>query len=427
MTATADRHAPPRLWRNRDFMLLWSGQTASVLGSHVSLTAVPLLVLAMTGSPATAGLVGFVGGLPQLLVQLPAGTLVDRWNRWRTMLVCDIGRFAAVASVPVAWWFGGLTVVQVAVVAFAETTLLVFFHLAEGAALPRLVPSSQLPAALAQNEAKTRGAALAGRPLGGALFGIDRALPFVFDAITYALSTVALLLMRRRDLAEPRPEAPASLWHETRAGIAFLARHAFLRNAVLLVAGSNLIFQAQMLAVIVLAADLGAAPGLIGVVLGCWGAGGLLGAFVAPWLHPHIPPRAVVVGVNWIWVVLLPLLLLPDEPLLVGAVGAASAFVGPLWNVVIGTYFLDIVPGHLLGRVRAASTLLSAGALPLGSLAGGFLLEWYGATTTIWTLAAAMLAIAVAATTIRRFPSPHDNEPSSSPKPHPRPTSSSST
>lgn len=406
-TTTTGRQQHPGLWRNRDFLLLWSGQTASVLGSTVSTTAVPLLVLAMTGSPATAGLVGFVGALPQLLVQLPAGTLVDRWNRWRTMLVCDIGRLVAVATVPVALLLDGLTVVQVAVVAFAETTFLVFFHLAEGAALPRIVPTAQLPAALAQNEAKTRGAVLAGRPLGGALFGLNQALPFLFDVLTYALSTVALLLMRRRDLSEPRPDAPASLWQETRAGVMWLARHAFLRNAALLVAGSNLIFQAQSLAVIVRADDLGASPALIGVVLGCWGAGGLLGAVIAPWLHPYIPPRVVVIGVNWVWVALLPLLLVPGEPLLLGVVGAASAFIGPLWNVVIGAYFLDIVPGHLLGRVRAATTLVSAGALPLGSLAGGLLLEWAGVAATFWTLTGAMLAVAVAATVspaVRRAP-----------------------
>lgn len=401
MTTTATtrvRRERLPLWRNRDFMLLWSGQTASVLGSRVTMTAVPLLVLVMTGSPATAGLVGFLGALPHLLVQLPAGTLVDRWNRWRTMLVCDIGRLVAVATVPVAWWLGGLTVVQVAVVAFVETTFLVFFTLAESAALPRIVAPAQLPAALAQNEAKSRGAALAGRPLGGVLFGVDRALPFVFDTVTYALSTVALLLMRRRDLTEPRPDAPASLWRETREGVTWLAGQPFLRNAALLIAGSNLIFQAQTLAVIVLAAELGASPGLIGVVLGCWGAGGLLGSFIAPWLQRFIAPKVVVIGVNWVWVALVPPLLLPDDPLLIGVVGAASAFVGPLWNVVLGAYALDIVPGHLLGRVRAATTILAYGALPLGSLAGGLLLEWYGAPATIWVLAAGMLAVAIAAT-----------------------------
>ena len=403
MTTTAEavangRAARRALWRNRDFMLLWSGQTLSTLGSQVSATAVPLLVLAMTGSPATAGLIGFLGGLPHLVAQLPAGALVDRWDRWRTMLVCDIGRLLVVASLPVAWWLGWLTVTQVAIVAFAETTLYVFFHLAEGAALPRLVAEPELPAALAQNEAKTRGAALAGKPLGGLLFGIDRGLPFLADAVSYALSTVALLLMRRRDLAEPSPEPREPLWREAVAGVRWLAGHAFLRNAVLLVAGSNLIFQAVTLSVIVLAAVRGASPAMIGVVLGCWGFGGLLGSFVAPWLQPLTPPRVVVIGVNWVWAALLPLLLLPQEPLLIGLIGGATAAIGPLWNVVVGTYFLTLVPNHLLGRVRSTTSLVAWGAIPLGSLIGGLLLEGYGVTVTIWTLAGLMLALAITAT-----------------------------
>ncbi|MQA24939.1 MAG: MFS transporter [Micromonosporaceae bacterium] len=378
-------------------MLLWSGQTVSALGSRVSATAVPLLVLAMTGSPAVAGIIGFLGALPHLLVQLPAGVLVDRWDRWRTMLICDIGRLAAVASVPIAWWLGWLSITQVAVVAFVEASLYVFFHLAEGAALPRIVGTAELPAALAQNEAKTRGATLAGMPLGGLLFGLDRALPFVADAISYALSTVALLLMRRRDLAGPRPEAPASMWREAVAGVRWLVGQPLLRAAVLLVAGSNLIFQAVTLTVIVLAAQRGASPAMIGLVLGCWGIGGLLGAFVAPWLQPVLPPKVVVIGVHWVWAALLPLLLVPREPLLLGMVGAAAAFVGPLWNVVMGTYMLTLTPNHLLGRVRSVSSLVTWGAIPFGSLIGGLLLEAYGPAATVWSLAGLMLALAIAA------------------------------
>lgn len=269
MVVTAVR---PRqtLWRNRDFLLLWSGQAVSVLGSRVSATAVPLLVLAMTHSPATAGVVGFVSTLPHLLVQLPAGALVDRWNRWRVMVTCDLGRLLVVASLPIAWWLGGLTITQVAIVGFAETALLVFFELAEGAALPRLVSAGELPSALAQNEAKSRGAALAGQPLGGLLFGLDRGLPFVADTVSYAVSTVALLLMRRRDLADPDPAPREPLGREISAGVRWLVRQPFLRDSVLLVAGSNLIFQALTLCVIVLAGARGASPAMIGLLLGVW-------------------------------------------------------------------------------------------------------------------------------------------------------------
>lgn len=103
-----------------------------------------------------------------------------------------------------------------------------------------------------------------------------------------------------------------------------------------------------------------------------------------------------MIGVNWIWLALLPVLLVPREPLLIGVICGASAFVGPLWNVVIGAYTLTLVPGHLLGRVRSVGLLISWGVMPLGSLVGGLLLQWYGPSGAIWSLAALMLAIALA-------------------------------
>ena len=101
-------------------MLLWTGQAVSVLGSRVSSIAYPLLVLALTRSPAQAGLVGFAGTLPYLLFQLPAGGLVDRWNRKRTMIACELGRGLALGSLALAWWLRALSFVQIVLVAFAR-------------------------------------------------------------------------------------------------------------------------------------------------------------------------------------------------------------------------------------------------------------------------------------------------------------------
>src|SRR5205823_1025571 len=144
------------LWRNRDFVLLWSGQVVSTLGSEVSGLAFPLLVLSLTGSPAQAGVVGFARALPYLLVYLPAGALVDRWNRKRVMLTADAGRAPAIGSVAM-WLAVGLPpVAWLAVASFVEGALFVFFQLAESAALPHIVPKEQLPPAIAQNQARVQ-------------------------------------------------------------------------------------------------------------------------------------------------------------------------------------------------------------------------------------------------------------------------------
>jgi predicted MFS family arabinose efflux permease len=162
-----------------------------------------------------------------------------------------------------------------------------------------------------------------------------------------------------------------------------------------------------VLVVIVLAQERGASSALIGVVMGMLGAGGLLGAVLAPAVNRRIPARRVVVGVNWIWALLLPAIALVPWPLAIGGVIAAMAFVGPIWNVVIGAYLLALTPDELRGRVRGVTGLIGWGPIPLGSLIGGALLQWLGATATTFVFAATMLAIAAAASVspaVRRAP-----------------------
>src|SRR5687767_4847689 len=142
---------PVSLWRNRDYMLLWGGQVVSVLGSSISSIVVPLLILAITNSPAAAGIAGALGAIPYVLFSLPVGALIDRWDRKKVMVLCDLGRSIAFASIPIAMWLDVLTIWQLYVVAFVEGTLFVFFNIAEVAALPRVVPKEQLGDATAQN------------------------------------------------------------------------------------------------------------------------------------------------------------------------------------------------------------------------------------------------------------------------------------
>jgi MFS family permease len=386
------------LRKNRDFTLLWSGLVVSTLGSRVTSIAYPLLVLATTGSPGKAGLAGFLATLPYLVVQLPAGAYVDRWNRRRVMIVCDAGRLVGAASVAAALVSGHLTFGQLLVVAFVEGTLFVFFNLAEQGAVRSVVPPEQLPAALAQNEARNRGATMAGAPLGGFLFGLGRAVPFLFDAATYVVSLACLLLIRAEFQEEREPAPPRRFAADVREGLVWLWHQPFLRAASLLVAGSNFLFQGVVLVLIVIARENGASPALVGLILAGAGVGGVLGSLAAPWLQRRVPAKQVVIGANWVWALLMPAIAFVGNPYALGAVFALMAFVGPLWNVVIGAYQLQLTPDRLVARVSSAELLLAFGAIPLGSLAAGALLEWLGATTTALTLAGLMLLVAVAAT-----------------------------
>lgn len=110
----------PPLRRNRDFLLLWSGSAVSSLGANASSVAYPLLVLALTGSPVDAGLSGFVALLPQLIFQVPAGALVDRWNRKRVMIWCDVLRALAIGTLAAALVLDVLTLPHILAVGFIE-------------------------------------------------------------------------------------------------------------------------------------------------------------------------------------------------------------------------------------------------------------------------------------------------------------------
>src|SRR5579885_3576904 len=196
-SAEAQPAKSPSLWRNRDYLILWSGQTISSFGSNISGFAFPLLVLFLTGSPAQAGFLGAARSIPYLVLSLPVGALIDRWDRKRVMILCDTGRALALGSIPLVYAvFGTVPLVQLYLVTFIEGSLFVFFNIAEVACLPRVVPKEQLPAATGQNQATEITAVLVGSPLGGVLYSASRMLPFLADAISYAVSVASLFLIR---------------------------------------------------------------------------------------------------------------------------------------------------------------------------------------------------------------------------------------
>jgi MFS family permease len=278
----AESAATKTLRRNRDFTKLWIGEAVSTLGSRSSYVAYPLLVLALTGSAAQAGLVGFARQLPLFLFQLPAGALADRWNRRRLMIACDAGRAAAMAGLATSLLLGKPSLALIFVVAFVEGTLNVAFRPAEIGALKQIVPAHELPTAVAANEARDNAAYLGGPSLGGFLFAISRAAPFLADAASY-LASLTCVAMIRRPLEEAPPSAERrSLRRDVGEGLSWLWRQPFLRASLLLAGGTNLISNALALFVILVARERGASSSAIGVMLTLVAAGGLAGAVATP-------------------------------------------------------------------------------------------------------------------------------------------------
>jgi predicted MFS family arabinose efflux permease len=366
-----------------------------MLGSRATTLAYPFLILSLGYSAAAAGAVGFVATLPYLLFQLPAGVWVDRVDRRRLMIGCDVVRCAGVALLALLIAFGWASLWQIAVVAFVEGTMFVVFTAAERSAIANVVPAEQLTDALSLNEARTRAAGLLGAPLGGLLFGLGRVVPFVFDAVSYLASLVTLSLIRS-ELQGPREEREHNFRRELVEGFGWLREHRFLLDSTVSVSLGNLVVRASQLLVIVLATRHGIAPALVGIMLATAGLGGVLGSLIAPRFQRACSPRDVVIGASLAWAVLFPLFTGTTNPYVFGFAWGGAALVGAVWNVVLGSYQLSITPDDLRGRVSSIGSLFGYGAFAVGSLVSGALISVVGTGGATWVLRVAIVAVAAA-------------------------------
>ena len=387
------------LRRNRDFQLLWTTQIVSEVGTAVSAVAYPLLALSLTHSPAKTGVVGFAATLPWFLFSLPAGALVDRWNRKRLMLACESLRGLALGSIAFSLAIGQLRFVQVAVVAFVETTLTILFFVSERAALRQVVPQEQLGDAVAQNQARGYAGSLVGPPLGGFLYGLGRAIPFLVDAVSYIASFVGVLAIRGN--LQGGPTSRKRLHREVVEGLRWLWRQRFLRACSLLVAGMNPVWGALVLFIVVTSRLHGASPGQVGVMVAIVGGGGLVGALLAPRLRRRIPTPVVVLGPPWVTAFLTPVAALTTNPFALGLIVGIILSTVPTWEAVVIGYRLSLVPDHLQGRVQSVGVFVSHSVDALGPLAAGLLISAFGSRTTALVLAAWALLVAVAGTSSR--------------------------
>jgi predicted MFS family arabinose efflux permease len=389
------------LWRNRDYMLLWSGQVTSTLGTTASQVVVPLLILALTSSPEAAGIAGALRFFPYLVFSLPVGALIDRWDRKAVMIRCDVGRAIAVATIPAAMAFDALTLWQIYAVALVEGSLFVFFNIAEVAALPRVVPKEQLPQASAQNEAAFGIANIAGPSVGTVLYqAFGRAMPFAANVATYAISAIALSRVKAPFHTE-RVVAERHLGKEMTEGLRWMWANRLIRYMAFLTGGVNLINAAVPLIIIVIAKQLGAPDAQIGMIFSLAGMGGIVGSLVGGQIQRRFTFGQVIVAVAWLNALLFPLYAVVPTYFLLGAMAGSMFFLGPVYNVVQFSYRLSIIPDELQGRVNSVFRLLAFGFMPLGSALSGVLIERAGLAAAI-AVFTGWLALLALLTTLNR-------------------------
>jgi MFS family permease len=390
-TGTVRRSA---LWRNRDFMLLWSGQAVSSLGTAITQTAYPLLVWDISHSAALVGLVGGIGTLPYVLLSLVVGALIDRWDRKRVMILCDIGRALNLASVLIVLFLGHLTGVQICFNALIEGTFFVFFNLAEVACLPRVVSAEQLPLATSQNEATMGTTVLLGPVAGGAIYSLRQFLPFLADAISYAAS-VATLSFIKTPFQKERQGEQRKLWAEIREGLSWLWHQPVLRFMALITGILNFQNGGLVPILLVLVKQQQGSSLLYGTILTIGGIGAILGSLLGAPLQKRFRLGPIVIVVLWVNALLFPFYAIAPNPLLLGAISAAMFLCGPIYNVAQLSYRLALIPDELQGRVNSVYRLLAFGFIPLGWSLTGLLIQWFQVIPAILFLSVCGLFLAI--------------------------------
>ncbi|MFJ7245892.1 MFS transporter [Kitasatospora sp. NPDC098652] len=410
----ADSQPPVPLRRNLRFQALWAGTSCATLGLMIGETAFPLLVLALTGSSTAAGAFGAVQMAATLLLGVHGGSVADRWDRRRVLVASDAVRLLALASVPAALALDRLTLTHLLVVAALVGATIAYSGPVRLLALRSVVAPEQLSQALAQDEARMSGAALAGPPLAGFLFGLGRSVPFLGAAFASLVALTTALLVRfpagpaaaaaaaaeqqgREDRAEQEEQEEGGAL----AGFRLLAASPLLRPALAVLLVINLTGAALLLPVMVLLREHGTSSGGIGLALAGEAVGALAGATLVSRLHRLAGPGVLLLAVAWIAVPV------PLAPLLPGGavtVFAALFLVGagtPALRVMLDLLVFRQVPDRLRGRVIAATmTLLTAG-MPAGSFAAGLLLDRFSPAVTLVAIAALLAAAQLPATASR--------------------------
>ncbi|MER8056657.1 MULTISPECIES: MFS transporter [unclassified Streptomyces] len=396
-TGAADTGPPPSLWRNRDFNLLWTGQSLSDLGGAMVDLALPLLVLQQTGSPTRAGVVGTAGLVTTLVCRLPAGVLADRFDRRRLMIVCDALRIAVYALLGWAVLSGaaGLPVILAVVIAGAAATAV--FSTAEHASVRSLVRPDQLASAVARNEARTYGVSLAGPPLGGLLFGLGRFLPFLGNALSFLVSLAAVCWIRR-PLQQPRKEVAAPVGASTAEGLRFLLGHPFLRALLVIAAPLNMAFTGMIFAMTLALRRAGVAPVLVGFAGAIFALGGFLGAFAAPALQRCMRLPVLITLLCWVTAALMAVSTLLSGSVLAAVPLAAAVFLGPTANAALFGHQAAVTPDHLQGRVVSGVLLAAGSAAALAPVLAGALLARWSPGPAMLVFPALVVVAAVTAT-----------------------------
>ena len=377
----AEPEAEPRRWgalRHRDFRLFWAARAVSVAGDRISLLALPTIAILLLGaSSAQVGLLNAIGTLAWPALALVAGVWVDRIRRRRILVATDLGRAVLVGSIPVAFALGHLTFFQLLVVAGLTGGMTVFFDLAATAHVPSLVPRTDWADANAKLEVAQQAVATGAPGLAGLLITLLSApVAIAFDAVSF-LASGLLISATHPGAPQPPVERRRSLAAEAAEGVRFLLRDPALVRITIGAAVSNVgLMMGLALQLIFLYRVMHLSAAVVGACFAIGSLASLVGAVYNRRIMNRLGIYRTLVLSTFIEgtaYILIPAgTVLPVIPLLLGTL-ILSGFFNTTWNVSVTTFRQTRIAPQLMGRVGAAGRVIGYGALPVGSLLGGFL------------------------------------------------------
>jgi MFS family permease len=372
------------LSENRDFKVLLTSQGISSLGDGVSFTALPLLVLALTGSGLAMGFVGALQTIPDLFVGMVAGAMADRSDRKRMMFLADSGRAALTALIPISIALGGPTMAVIVLVAAPMSILRSFFLAGYTASMPTLVGRSLVGQANSYFEAVYSMGYIIGPAIAGILAAtIGPGPTLAIDAVSYVASAAGLAFVRR-DLRAPVDRPRQKLVTEIREGIDYVVTSPVLRSAIVFWSVVSISIAPLVLALTVrVTRDLKYTPFVLGLILAAYGVGTVTGSLVSAGRIGRGRVAEVLIGGTLVvGLALLVISVAVEVPVLL-AVAAVAGVAQSMVLVMYITVRTAYSPDALLGRIGSTARTVSLGLQPIGLLLGGALIDATSGSATI--------------------------------------------
>ena len=385
------------LWRNRDFLKLWSAQTTSVFGTQIASLAYPLTaILVLQASPFEMGILRAAGSASAVLVGFFIGVIVDRISRKPLLIFADLGRAFLAALIPAAAFFGVLRIEHLFIISFFAGALNITSEVAGMAFLPSLVKKENLVEGNSKFAASDSAATIAGPGISGVLVQILTApVTILFDAVSFLFSAFFVWQIKT-----PEPEIQIngderkSVWAEIVEGLSFVYKNPILRPLAEAVA-LHFLFMLMISTVFTLYAirQLNLPPFMLGIIFSALGGGLLLGAVSVKKITERFGQ-----GKTMVFAALLNAFACL---LIASASGSATIF------ILITAHFLlafgiqihginlmslrqAITPNHLQGRMNGSFRFINVCMMMFGALIAGFSGEWIGLRAVLFVGAVGM-------------------------------------